>query len=110
MKYVKDFTAKSKMTSNLATMTFIAYMAYTFSQWHRIASFDRFINLLTIIFIMAINIKFYLIYTNLSSFDKETDDLTIMQTYKQEKREYNKLVRASLWMGIILLIGRLLFT
>ncbi|MDF2530802.1 MAG: hypothetical protein K0Q65_383 [Clostridia bacterium] len=108
MKYIKDFTAKAKFTSNLTTTFFIAYMAYTFSKWHRITGFDRLINLLIIILIIAINIKFYLIYTNLSSFDKEAEAFMSKKAYKQEKREYNNLVRAALWMGVALLIGKVL--
>jgi hypothetical protein len=57
---------------------------------------------------MAINIKFYLIYTNLSSFDKEAEAFMSKKAYKQEKREYNNLVRAALWMGVALLIGKVL--
>jgi hypothetical protein len=85
-------------------------MAYTFSKWHKVAGFDRLINLLIISLIMAINIKFYLIYANSNSFDKDTDDVSIERTYKYEKREYNNLVRATLWMGIILLTGKLIFS
>lgn len=107
MKKIKTLAGKAKKTSNLVTLVLIAYMAYTFSKWHGIANLDRFINLLIIILIMAINIKFYLLYANLSSLDNGVAKANIERTYKHEKREYNNLVRISLWMGIILLIGKL---
>jgi hypothetical protein len=107
MKKTKTLAGKAKKASNVVTLILIAYMAYTFSKWQGIASFDRFINLLIIALIIAINIKFYLIYANLGSADNGAANTNIEGTYKLEKREYNNLARISLWMGIILLMGKL---
>jgi hypothetical protein len=107
MKKIKTLAGKAKKNSNLVTLILVTYMAYTFSKWHSIASIDRFINLLVIALIMAVNIKFYLIYANLGSFDEEVAKESIECTYKHEKRAYNNLVRISLWMGIIILAGKL---
>ena len=108
LKKVKTLGGKAKKASNLVTLTLIVYMAYTFSVWHGIDSFDRFINLLITVLIIAINVKFYLIYANLHSMDDEVAKPSTERTYKYEKKEYNNLVRISLWMGIIILIGKLL--
>jgi hypothetical protein len=107
MKKIKTLAGNAKKKSNLVTLVLIAYMAYTFSEWHSIASLDRFINLLIVTLIMAVNIKFYLIYSNLGSIDDEVAKASIERTYIYEKREYNNLVRISLWMGIVILIGKL---
>ena len=107
MKKVKTLASKAKKASNLVTLTLILYMAYTFSMWHGIGSFDRFINLLIMALIIAINIKFYLIYANLHGTLDEDAKSSVERTYKYEKKEYNNLARISLWMGIIILIEKL---
>lgn len=110
MESIKNFTAKAKLTSNMTTLIFAAYMAYTFSLWHKVAGFDRLINIVILILIMAVNIKFYLIYANLNDLKSSIDKKVIERTYKYEKREYNNLIRASLWMGIFFIVGRLIFS
>lgn len=107
MKKIKVLAGKAKKASNIVTLVLVAYLAYIFSIWHGIEGIDRFINLLIIILIMAINIKFYLIYANLGSFDNGAAKANIEGTYKHEKREYNNLARISLWMGIILLMSKM---
>lgn len=107
MKKIKTLAGKAKKASNLTTFVLIAYMTYTLGKWNGIAGLDRFINLLIMVLILAINIKFYLIYANLDSSDAEVIKVDVERTYKHEKREYSNLTRISLWMGAILLIGKL---
>ena len=106
MKKVKKLASKAKKASNLTTLALILYMAYTFGTWHGIAGIDRFINLLIIILVLAVNIKFYLIFANLDSPDDEVAVTSIERAYKHERKEYNNLVRISLWIGIILFIWK----
>ena len=107
MKKIDKIARKAKKASNITTLVLMAYLAFTLSKWHSIAGFDRFIDLLIFILILAVNIKFYLIYANLGDFGNEAVSKDIELSYKHASSEYNNLVRISLWMSIILLVGKL---
>jgi hypothetical protein len=108
MKKIKALARKAKKASNITTMALIAYLAFTISSWHSIAGLDRFINLLIFILILAVNIKFYLIYANLGGFEHEAVKKDIELSYKHANREFDSLMKISLWMSIILIIGKLI--
>jgi hypothetical protein len=104
MKDVKKFIGQVNLTCNLCTFTFIAYMAYAIYKWQKISGFDNLMNFLVLGFIMAINIKFYLIYAEISSLRVGINDSAEKHKYNDQRKEYRQLARASLWMAIIFAI------
>lgn len=108
VKEMKTFAAKVKMTANLATLIFIASMTYTVSQWHSAMYIDNLSNILVMVLIMVINLRFYQVYQNIMSLNKGADKIFNEGIYKREKRMYQRLLRISLWMGLVLIIASLL--
>ena len=107
IKRVRTFAVHVNRISNISTVVLLAIMAYTISQWQGSMDIDNFSNVLVMLLVLTINIKFYKIYLSISSFKNETADASTERVYKHQKREYYKLLRISLWIAIVFLIAKL---
>lgn len=105
MKDNSNSVSRVRWTSNISSAVFIAYMAYAINGWHRLGGFDNFMNVLVMALILAVNIKFYIIYWNLSSQEGTLENSSVHDILRRSKNEYQQLMKASLWMmGILLII------
>ncbi len=107
----KKMTALAKQvrrTSNITTLLLLGLIAYTIYGWQASIGIDRAINILIMILVMAVNIKFYLIHANLNSEEDSVVELHAERRYKEKKNEYEQFLRTFLWMGAALLLIKLI--
>lgn len=97
-----------RKTSNITTLLMLGLIAYTIYRWQDVMAIDKAIHVLMLLLLMAINIKFYLMYANLSSEEEDAIELHMEKRYKEKKTEYEQFLRISLWMGAALILIKLI--